>query len=58
MPTQEEIEHQLTAVVTYIEKGVDSSVRQEVRIWAELDNKDGRLIPGWNVTMVAYPGQE
>jgi WD40 repeat protein len=58
MPTQEEIEHQLTALVTYIEPAVDSSVRQEVRIWAELDNKDGRLTPGQNVTMVAYPGQE
>jgi WD40 repeat protein/multidrug efflux pump subunit AcrA (membrane-fusion protein) len=56
MPSKEEIEHLLTATVIYIEQSVESTARQ-VRIWAELPNPDGprRLIPGWTVTMVAYP---
>jgi WD40 repeat protein len=54
MPSKNEIEHLLTATVTYIEPSVESAGRQ-VRIWAELPNKDGRLIPGMSATMVAYP---
>jgi WD40 repeat protein len=57
MPKKDEIEHLLTAVVTYIEPAVESTQRQ-VRIWAEMDNpnyKQSRLIPGMSVTMVAYP---
>lgn len=55
MPKKDEIEHLLTAVVTNIEQSVESTARQ-VRIWAELDNPAARrLIPGMNVTMVAYP---
>jgi WD40 repeat protein len=53
-PTREEVEHQLVATVTHIESAVENSQNQ-VRIVAELPNKDHRLIPGWTVTMVAYP---
>lgn len=56
MPPKEEVEQLLTAVVTYIEQAVESaSATPQVRIWAEIDNRNGRLIPGGTVTMVAYP---
>lgn len=40
-----------TAEVTLIERAVESSTRQ-VRLWAELPNSDGRLLPGTTVTLV------
>ena len=55
LPQKEEIEGQLTAEVTLIEAAVESSARQ-VRVWAELPNPGGRLLPGNTVTMV-IPGE-
>jgi multidrug efflux pump subunit AcrA (membrane-fusion protein) len=37
--------------VTLIEQAVETTTRQ-VRIWAELPNPEGRLLPGTTVTMV------
>jgi WD40 repeat protein len=54
VPTPEEMERQVTAEVTLIERAMESTAGQ-VRIWAELPNLDGRLLPGTTVTMVIYP---
>lgn len=54
VPTKEEIERQLTAPVVLIERSVESTSHQ-VRIWAEIQNPDARLIPGSTVTMAVYP---
>jgi WD40 repeat protein len=54
LPTKQEVDSQLTAEVTLIEGAVESSDRQ-VRVWAELPNPEGRLLPGNTVTMV-IPG--
>jgi WD40 repeat protein len=40
-----------TGEVTLIEQAVETTTRQ-VRIWAELPNPEGRLLPGTTVTMV------
>jgi hypothetical protein len=37
-----------------MERAVESSSRQ-VRIWAEVENADGRLLPGATVTLAVYP---
>lgn len=39
----------LCAEITHIERALDS---QQVRVWAELHNPDGRLLPGTVVTLV------
>lgn len=56
MPSPQEVEQLLTAEVTNIEHSIDSSARQ-VRIWAELPNPGGRLMPGSSATLVAYPSK-
>jgi WD40 repeat protein len=54
IPAREEVERQVTAEVTLIERSVEPTAGQ-VRVWAELPNPDGRLLPGTTVTMVIYP---
>ncbi len=54
MPTKQEIDEKITAKIVYIERSVESAERQ-VRVWAELKNPQGRLLPGDTVTMVVYP---
>ncbi|MCS6852259.1 MAG: HlyD family efflux transporter periplasmic adaptor subunit [Gemmataceae bacterium] len=54
VPAKEEIERQLVAQITRIDRSVDSGQRH-VSIWAEVDNRDGRLVPGTTVTMAIYP---
>ena len=44
----------LTARVSLVEPAVDSSARQ-VRLWAEVTNPEGKLLPGTTVTLTAYP---
>jgi WD40 repeat protein len=56
VPTREETDQQLTAEITLVERAVESTVGQ-VRIWADVANADGRLLPGATVTMVIDPGQ-
>jgi WD40 repeat protein/biotin carboxyl carrier protein len=56
MPTAAEVDHQQTAQVTFIERAVGSAAGQ-VRLWAELPNLDGSLLPGTSVTVVVYPGR-
>jgi WD40 repeat protein len=56
MPAREEIDKELTAKVTLIERALDSSARQ-VRVWAEMPNPGERLLPGSTVTMAIYPGK-
>jgi len=51
VPSDREINRRLTAKLTLVEGSVESSARQ-VRVWAELDNPDGRLVPGTTATMV------
>jgi len=51
VPSAEEAERRLTAEVTFIDRAVESSTH-EARIWAELPNTDGRLLPGTTVTLV------
>jgi WD40 repeat protein len=54
MPSQEEATQELVATVTYVERALDTASRQ-IRIWAEIDNKARRLIPGNTATLVEYP---
>jgi WD40 repeat protein len=56
LPDKKEVHERLTATVTLVEPSLDTASR-EVRIWAELDNKDRRLLPGQEATMVVYPGK-
>ena len=51
VPSEQPAEQQLHATVTLVEHVVDSSAGQ-VRLWAELPNPDGRLIPGTTVTVI------
>ncbi len=55
VPSPDAIDRQLTAEITLVEKAVES-VAGQVRVWAELPNPDGSLLPGTNVTLVVYPG--
>jgi WD40 repeat protein len=55
MPEKAEVEQQLAAGLTLVEKHLDTRSRQ-VRVWAELDNP-GWLIPGGSATMVVPPQQ-
>jgi WD40 repeat protein len=54
VPTRQEIECQRTAEVTLVERAVETSTRQ-VRVWAELPNPDGQLLPGTTGTLVLCP---
>jgi WD40 repeat protein len=56
LPPLEEVERQFPAKLTLVEQAVETSARQ-VRVWAELPNPDGRLIPGTTVTLVIGPGE-
>lgn len=42
----------LKARVTHIERTLDS---RQIRVWAEIPNPGGRLLPGASVTLVHYP---
>lgn len=44
-------EQPLIAEITLVERAMESSTR-EARVWAELANADGRLLPGGTVTLV------
>jgi WD40 repeat protein len=55
MPSKSEVEHQLTATVTNVEEILES-VDGKIRIMAEFNNPTDRsLMPGDEVTIVAYP---
>jgi len=54
MPEAKQIDEKLTAKVSLVEKSLDASSRQ-VRIWAEVDNKSGWLVPGGTATIVIPP---
>jgi WD40 repeat protein len=55
MPTEEEVNRQLTAHITNVERTIENSESQ-VRIMAEMDNpKIHSLMPGDIVNMVVYP---
>jgi WD40 repeat protein len=54
LPDAKEIGHEFPTVITLVEHAVESSSRQ-VRIWAELANPEGRLVPGTTVTMTVSP---
>jgi WD40 repeat protein/biotin carboxyl carrier protein len=56
LPDKKEVQERLTATVTLVEPSLETASR-DVRVWAELDNKDRRLKPGQSATMVAYPGK-
>jgi WD40 repeat protein/biotin carboxyl carrier protein len=51
VPAADEIERQWVGEVTLVERALDSNSRQ-VRIWAELPNPNGSLLPGTIATMV------
>jgi WD40 repeat protein len=53
LPSAEELRREYPATITLVEQAVESSARQ-IRIWAELPNPDGRLVPGTTVTMTIY----
>lgn len=48
------IETPIKAAISFVEKFIDSANRQ-VRVFADLDNKDGRFVPGGTATMVVLP---
>jgi hypothetical protein len=55
MPDKKQIEEkQLTGTVSLVEPSLDASSRQ-VRLWVEVDNKYGWLIPGGTATIVIPP---
>ena len=54
MPDKKQIEEKLTGRVSLVEPSLDASSRQ-VRLWAEVDNKYGWLIPGGTATIVIPP---
>jgi hypothetical protein len=57
MPSEAEIDQRLTARITNVEPFLDSASTQQVRIWAELNNPGGRLLPGNTVTLSIYPAE-
>jgi WD40 repeat protein len=54
LPSKEEIDQELTAEVSMVEHSLNSASR-EVTVWAEVQNKDRRLLPGATATLVVYP---
>jgi WD40 repeat protein len=57
MPEPQQIDGQLWGKVSLVEQSLDASSRQ-VRIWAEVDNKYGWLIPGGTATIVIPPPEK
>jgi WD40 repeat protein len=55
MPSKEELSRRLTAKVFNIEPEVNAG---QVKVTAEMDNADKRLLPGDVVTLVVYPGKQ
>lgn len=56
VPPASEVERELTAEVNLVDPAVESSAGQ-FRVWAVLDNRDGRLLPGTTATLVIYPAE-
>jgi WD40 repeat protein len=54
VPPSKEIEKELVATLTLVEQAVESAGGQ-MRVWAELPNPDGSLLPGGTVTMSIIP---
>lgn len=54
LPSKAEIERAWPAEIVLVEAALDSNARQ-VRVWAELPNPDGRLLPGGIATLVVHP---
>ena len=54
LPPAQELDRQYPVTLTLVEQAVDSTAGK-VRVWAELPNPDGRLVPGGPVTMTLYP---
>jgi WD40 repeat protein len=48
------VETPINARIKAVEKFIDAANRQ-VRVWVELENTDGRLVPGGTATMVVVP---
>jgi WD40 repeat protein len=48
------VETPIKARIKDVEKFIDAANRQ-VRVWVELENPDGRLVPGGTATMVVLP---
>lgn len=53
MPPKEEFENTLHAEITLSERALDTG--RQVRIWAEMDNKGPKLMPGTTASLVYYP---
>jgi WD40 repeat protein len=51
------VETPIRSTIKKVEEFIDSSNRQ-VRIWADVDNKDNRLLPGNTATMVVLPDEK
>lgn len=51
VPAADAARDAIPATITFVDPGADASGRQ-VRVWAEIPNKDGRLLPGSTVTLV------
>ena len=51
---KKQIEEKLTGTVSLVEPSLDASSRQ-VRLWVDVDNKYGWLIPGGTATIVIPP---
>jgi WD40 repeat protein len=54
LPTAKELDHERTASLYLLERAVESGNRH-VRIWAEVDNSDGRYLPGTTIDLALYP---
>jgi hypothetical protein len=54
MPAAEEVGEQPKAEITLVEP-YQASGSSQVRIWAEIDNPKGRLLPGSSAILTAYP---
>jgi WD40 repeat protein len=55
MPPREEFENTLWAEITLSERALDTG--RQVRIWAEMDNRGPKLMPGTTASLVYYPGK-
>jgi WD40 repeat protein len=54
VPPASELDQELTGEVSLVEHDVQASARQ-VRIWAEINNAGGKLMPGGTAKIVIYP---
>jgi multidrug efflux pump subunit AcrA (membrane-fusion protein) len=54
VPAQKEIEQELPAQLSLVEKAVESTAGQ-VRVWANVPNPSDRLLPGGAATLTVYP---